>query len=72
MNKKELSEVIQLVKKKLSRDMEAACGLFWPDADVSPSTLYAVGEEDAEPLYSAPEEEEHQCVTLYGIGECDD
>lgn len=53
----DLREVLNLVKSKLSRDVEAACGLFWPDT-VTTTTYYAIGEED--------------CITDYAVGECDE
>jgi hypothetical protein len=52
--KADLREVLDLVKEKLDREPEAACGIFWTDS--SPTTRYAVGEEDV-------------VTTLYGVGE---
>ena len=80
MNKTDLKDVLALVKTKLKRDTEAACGLFWPDAGPS-TTLYSVGEEDATTHYAVGEEdsnsdysvgeEDPPVSTLYGIGEED-
>jgi hypothetical protein len=67
MERKELKEVLELVKDKLSRDTEAGCGIFWADAP-QPTTKYAVGEEDATTLYSVGEED---VTTLYSVGEED-
>lgn len=66
MNKKELRDVLELVKDKLQNDTEPACGLFWPDA--SPTSRYAVGEEDATSVYSTSEEDSS---TWYSVGEED-
>ena len=55
MKKADLRDVLRLVKEKLTRETEAACGIFW--VDDSPTTRYAVGEEDV--------------TTFYGIGEED-
>ena len=41
ITKKELSEILALVKAKLARDSEAACGIFWSD---EPRMRYAVVE----------------------------
>ena len=68
MNKAELREVLDLVRKKLGSDVKAACWLFWPDN--APTTEYSVGEEDCQTDYAIGECDE--CMTLYGIGECDD
>ena len=64
MKKADLRDVLDLVKEKLSRETEAACGFFWPDR--SPTTRYAIGEEDATTLYAVGEED---VTTFYGIGE---
>lgn len=64
MKKADLRDVLSLVKDKLTRETEAACGLFWPDA--SPTTRYAVGEEDVTTDYGIGEED---VTTLYGIME---
>ena len=72
MQRTDLREVLSLVKEKLSRDAEAACGLFW--ADARPTTLYAVGEEDgggdpdATSRYAVGEED---ATTFYAVGEED-
>ncbi len=70
MNKADLQDVLALVKDKLSRDSEAACGLFW--ADAQPTTRYAVGEEDGDPdptsRYAVGEED---ATTFYAVGEED-
>ncbi len=66
MDKADLRDVLDLVKEKMSRDTEAACGLFWPDRTVT--TRYAVGEEDATTEYSVGEED---ATTFYAIGEED-
>ena len=58
MEKRELREILDLVKVKLERDVETACGLFWAD---DCATKYAVGECDDDP----------PCVTAYAVGECD-
>ena len=59
MNRADLRSILDLVKEKLARDVEAACGLFWEDEREPPvTTHYAVGEED--------------CNTDYAVGECDD
>ncbi|MFW5740968.1 MAG: hypothetical protein ACOC1F_11445 [Myxococcota bacterium] len=58
MDKQELRDVLSLVKEKLSRDTEAACGLLWnDDPDPEPTTKYAVGEEDATTRYAVGEED---------------
>jgi hypothetical protein len=58
MDKQELRDVLNLVKDKLSRDTEAACGLFWADeVEPEPTTKYAVGEEDATTRYAVGEED---------------
>lgn len=57
MKKADLRDVLELVKNKLGKEVEAACGLFWPDDPVVTS-YYSVGEED--------------CTTDYAVGECDD
>lgn len=58
MEKTELRDVLELVKDKLSRDVEAACGFFWADdGPDNPTTLYAVGEEDATTRYAVGEED---------------
>lgn len=62
MKKADLRDVLELVKDKLSREPEAACGLFWPDS--TPTTRYAVGEEDATTEYSVGEED---VILLYGV-----
>lgn len=46
MKKTDLSDVLKLVKDKLTRDPEAACGVLYTDLP-DLSTRYAVGEEDA-------------------------
>ena len=77
MKKTDLHDILNLVKEKLTYDTEAACGLFWPDA--SPTSRYAVGEEDATTAYAVGEEDsttdysvgEEDMSTLYGIGEED-
>ncbi len=66
MRKADLKEVLDLVKAKLARDTEAACGLMW--SDVEPTTRYAVGEEDATTDYAVGEED---ATTEYAIGEED-
>ena len=66
MKKNDLRDVLDLVKNKLTHDMESACGLFWPDA--SPTSRYAVGEEDASTDYSVGEED---VTTEYAVGEED-
>ena len=59
MDKKELREILDLVKEKLEREVGSACGLFWADnPPCDPNMDYAVGE--------CP------CVTEYAVGECDD
>ena len=68
MKKTDLKEVLDLVKEKLTRDTEAACGLFWPDCSPSPTTRYSVGEEDATTDYSVGEED---ATTEYAVGEED-
>ena len=62
MNKKELREVLDLVKEKLGSNVRAACGLFWPDCVTSYYAVndYAVGECDP------------PCTTEYAVGECDE
>lgn len=50
MKKNDLRDILNLVKTKLSRETEAACGLLWADDDPGEgemSSLYSVGEEDA-------------------------
>ncbi|MDY0060346.1 MAG: hypothetical protein RBU45_11080 [Myxococcota bacterium] len=64
MERAELKEVLDLVREKLSRDSEAACGILW--ADAQPTTKYAVGEEDATTEYAVGEED---AVSWYGVGE---
>ena len=54
MEKADLREILDLVKEKLGQEPEAACGIFWPD--FSPTTRYAVGEEDVVVLYGIQEE----------------
>ena len=66
MKKTEIREVLELVKEKLSQNTESACGLFWPDS--SPTSRYAVGEEDASTEYSVGEED---VTTEYSVGEED-
>ncbi len=68
MQRADLQDVLALVREKLSRDTEAACGLFWADND--PTTKYAVGEEDGEPTsrYAVGEED---ATTFYAVGEED-
>ena len=66
MQKSELREVLDLVKRKLSRDAQAACGLLW--ADLQPTTRYAIGEEDATTDYAVGEED---VTTEYAVGEED-
>ena len=75
MQRTDLRDVLDLVKDKLSLDIEAACGLLWPDAQ--PTTRYAVGEEDATTDYAVGEEDatteyavgEEDAQVFYGIGE---
>ena len=55
MKKADLRDVLKLVKEKLARETEAACGIFW--ADDSPTTRYAVGEEDVTTFYGIAEED---------------
>jgi len=58
MDKQDLREVLDLVKDKLSRDADAACGLFWADEpEPEPTTKYAVGEEDVTSFYAVGEED---------------
>ena len=64
MERAELKEVLDLVREKLSRDTEAACGILWSDAQ--PTTKYAVGEEDATTDYAVGEEDS---ASWYGVGE---
>lgn len=71
MDRVELDEVLRLVKAKLSRDVQAACGLLWTDQQ-APTSWYAVGEEDATTHYAVGEEDGGECATLYAIGECDE
>ncbi len=72
MQRTELRDILNLVKDKLSRDSEAACGLFWADDDPGPTTRYAVGEEDGDPdptsRYAVGEED---ATTFYAVGEED-
>jgi hypothetical protein len=68
MNRTELREVLDLVKGKLSREVEAACGLLWNDAP-APTTKYAVNEEDGGTTRYAVNEED--ATTFYGVGEED-
>ena len=71
MKKTDLADVIRLVKGKMSRELTPACGLFW--VDPNPTTEYAVGEEDVTTHYGVGEEDGgEECMTLYGIGECDE
>lgn len=56
MKKTDLRDVLDLVKEKLSRDTEAACGLFWAD-DTPATTKYAIGEEDVTSRYATGEED---------------
>ena len=67
MERTDLQDVLELVKQKLSRDVEAACGLLWSDSP-QPTTKYAVGEEDATTDYAVGEED---ASTWYGINEED-
>ena len=67
MQKADLRDVLELVKQKLSRDVEAACGLLWADSP-QPTTRYSIGEEDASTEYAVGEED---ASTLYGFGEED-
>lgn len=67
MIRTDLREVLDLVREKLSRDAEAACGLLWSD-NPRPTTKYAVGEEDATTDYAVGEED---ATSWYGIGEED-
>ena len=55
MKKADLQDVLNLVKEKLSRDSEAACGLFW--SDNAPTTRYSINEEDVTTLYGINEED---------------
>ncbi len=60
MKKSDLQDVLALVKEKLSRDPEAACGVFWTDEAApgpDPTSRYAVGEEDATTRYAVGEED---------------
>lgn len=59
MQRTDLRDVLDLVKEKLSRDTEAACGLLWSDGP-RPTTKYAVGEEDVTTLYGLGEEDGRQ------------
>jgi len=69
MNKEDLRDVLDLVKDKLSRDADAACGLFWADEpEPNPTTRYSVGEEDATTEYSVGEED---VTSFYAVGEED-
>ncbi|MBM4318468.1 MAG: hypothetical protein FJ125_00550 [Deltaproteobacteria bacterium] len=68
MEKTDLRDVLELVKEKLSRDVEAACGLLWGDSP-SPTSRYAVGEEDGGTTRYAVGEED--VTTFYGVGEED-
>ena len=45
IKKTDLRDVLSLVKDKLARDPNAACGVLWTD-DPQPTTKYAIGEED--------------------------
>jgi hypothetical protein len=67
MERTDLQEVLALVKSKLSRDVEAACGLLWTDQ--APTSRYAVNEEDGGTTRYAVNEED--ATTLYGLGEED-
>lgn len=55
MDKKELREILDLVKAKLAVDAEAACGLFWAD-DPEPTPKYATPDDPAM-RYAISEEE---------------
>ena len=59
MKREDLRDVLELVKTKIQREAEAACGMFWVDCpeddDPQPSTCYAVGEEDGNFLYAVSE-----------------
>ena len=56
MKKEDLQDVLKLVKEKLRRDVQAACGIFWVDeTEPTPTTTYAVGEEDSQTFYSVGE-----------------
>ena len=64
MKKSDMREVLDLVKDKLSRSAEAACGLFFQDTN--PTSRYAVGEEDATTEYAVGEED---VQVYYGVGD---
>ena len=66
MERSELQDVLRLVRQKLSRDVEGACGLHWSDSN--PTTKYAVGEEDATTDYAVGEED---ATSWYAVGEED-
>jgi len=68
MNKNDLREVLDLVKDKLTRDPEVACGIMFVDDDPVPTTKYSVGEEDSTTKYSVGEED---VTTYYAVGEED-
>lgn len=68
MDRTDLRDVLELVKAKLSRDVEAACGLLWSDAP-TPTTRYAVNEEDGGTTRYAVNEED--ATTFYAVGEED-
>ena len=55
MKKEDLKDILQLIKDKLERDTEAACGLFYSDENSQPTSFYAVGEEDGTLRYSIGE-----------------
>jgi len=58
MKKTDLREVLDLVKDKLSRETDTACGLFWADnPEPIPTSWYAVGEEDVTTHYAVGEED---------------
>jgi len=65
MNKNDLREVLDLVKEKLSRETETACGIMFSD-DPVPTTEYSVGEEDATTRYAIGEED---ATTLYSVAD---
>lgn len=67
MKKAELHDVLLLVKNKLATDVEAACGVFWPDQQST--TLYSVGEEDCATKYAISECDEEPPVVRYAIGD---
>ena len=77
IERSELREVLNLVKSKLVRNMQGACGMMWsdsggdqsesgnevyePDVEQTITTYYAVGEEDGG--------KETKPITRYSIGE---